>query len=55
MHLLEVNLDRQHVSVAVEVLACSDPNLLHARFVEPGSEARHLIAGYIRQLLALCR
>ena len=55
VHLLEINLDRQHVSVSIEVLACSNPDLLHARFVELNPETRDLVEHYIRDLLALRR
>lgn len=47
VHLLEINLKRQHVALAVEILDTSDEQLLHARFVEPSRQAQRIILEYI--------
>lgn len=51
-HLLEVNIDRRHMTLAVEILAASHGGRLHARFVEPAPENRLAIERYIRDLSA---
>lgn len=49
-HLLELNLNRQHVTLRVEVLDCNDEELLHVRFVEPGTEEKSRIHAYIAEI-----
>lgn len=49
-HLLELNLSRRHVTLAIEILDISGDRLLHARFVEPSDESQRLIGDYISEL-----
>lgn len=46
-HVLEINLNRQHVTLTIEILDTSDEQLLHARFIEPAAEAQRQIRKYI--------
>mgnify|MGYP001551626702 CR=1 FL=1 len=50
-HLLEMNINRVHITVSVEILDCSGDGVLHARFVETSHDARRLIRSYIKELL----
>ena len=50
-HLLEMNINRVHIAVSVEILDCSGDGVLHARFVETSNDARRLIRSYIKELL----
>jgi hypothetical protein len=49
-HLLEVNLDRRHITIPVRILDCSEPDCLHARFVEPEADLQLAIDRYIDAL-----
>ena len=50
-HLLEMNINRVHITVSVEILDCSGNGVLHARFVETSNDAQRLIRSYIKELL----
>ena len=49
-HLLEVNLDHRHLTIAVQILDCSGPERLHARFIEPETDLQRVIDRYIAGL-----
>lgn len=55
VHLLEINLNRTHLMLSIEILDCSGEGRLHARFVEPSLGARRVIQAYIRDLRWLGR
>jgi len=42
-HLLEVNLDHRHMTIPVQILDCSGPERLHARFIAPEAELQRTI------------
>jgi hypothetical protein len=46
-HLLEINLDHRHMTIAIEILDCSEPQRLHARFIEPDSQLQRAIDRYV--------
>lgn len=50
VHLLEVNINHRHMSLAVEILDTSTDGMLHARFIELTPESHRLIDEYIREL-----
>lgn len=50
IHLLEINLNRTHLSVAIEILDCDDRQRLHARFVGLPATAQRLVEDYIAEL-----
>ena len=46
-HLLEINIDHRHLTLAVEILDSSAGGLLHARFVNPAPDLLTLLDSYI--------
>jgi len=50
LHTLEINLDHQHMTLGIEILAESDDSLLHARFVDGTTEVRDAIDRYVAAL-----
>ena len=49
-HALEIHLDRQHVTLTVEILDDSGDDLIHARFTRLTPAAQRLIDDYIEEL-----
>jgi hypothetical protein len=49
-HLLEMNINRRHVTVSVQILDCSGGGMLHARFLAPPTDAQHVIRAYIADI-----
>ncbi len=50
-HVLEININRTHVTTPVEILDCTGRDLLHARFVALPADAQRLIQDYIAEFL----
>ena len=50
-HLLELHLERNLVSIAMQVIETSDEHLLHARFIDLDSGAKALLNQYIANFL----
>lgn len=48
-HLLEFNIDRNHVTLAIEIVDNSHRDTLYARFVDIPHETHQLIRTYIAQ------
>jgi hypothetical protein len=46
-HLLELNLNHAHVTLAVEIIDHSGDDILHARFVETCDDLQDLIHAYV--------
>lgn len=49
-HLLEIHLNRVHLTLPIEILDSRGEGQLHARFVAPSVNARRVIQAYIRDL-----
>jgi hypothetical protein len=49
IHLLEVNINRQHISLRIEILDCPGEVQLHARFIGLHRAARDLIGDFISE------
>ncbi|MDJ0741255.1 MAG: PilZ domain-containing protein [Gammaproteobacteria bacterium] len=49
VHLLEVHLDHQHVTLAIRIVDSSD-SLLHAQFVDPGDVGPRLVEHYLESI-----
>lgn len=49
-HLLEININHRHIALPVQILDSSQADTLHARFIEPASDAQELIRSYISEL-----
>jgi hypothetical protein len=49
-HLLEINIDHNHVTLSVQIVDTSHDNTLHARFVDMPYDAHQLICSYIAAL-----
>lgn len=49
-HLLEINLNRTHLTLPIEILDGSGEGRLHARFVDPSVSATRVVQAYIRDL-----
>jgi hypothetical protein len=51
-HMLEINLDHQHISLGIEIVERSTDRLLHARFISENADAMDAIASYVNALAA---